>query len=589
MDPPVVCMKQKEEVVLQRTLPKVKTIDIEFQNVTYTVQQNSDSVRRILKGVSGAFISGELTAVLGPSGAGKTSLMNILAGYTCRGVSGDGIRVNGRPRNTRHFRPLTTYIMQEDRVQPRLNVMEAMMVASRLKIGQMLHKDRREHIHDILSTLGIMECEETRTERLSGGQRKRLSIALELVSNPSVLFLDEPTTGLDIHSNKQVMGALRILVNQGRTVVCTIHQPSSLEFRAYDNVYVVASGSCVYSGPPSELVPFLDGVGTPCPQTYSPADYIIELVHSCPHTVDLLANAANSVGFIRNISRKYDSKSEKAIKQQTPPSPFWQLWILLGRMLLQRWRNKAFLISQLIHHIVSSVLLGAIFYGIGNDAAYFLPNFKLALSIGVFYVYTYVMVPILNFPYDLKLLKREHFNNWYGLLPYYLAYSFSTIPALVVNVCIFSLIVYTMTGQPMELDRFIYFALLGLLAGLCSEGLGFVIGAIGRVKNGSVMGPAIVAPLFALSIYGMGYGYAIEPFMAVMMQFTFVREPALFMRDVGVHNSSISIALAGMVGFILIHRVMGYAAVKYRLHTDLPSRYAVLSLANKLLSHVRRK
>lgn len=120
--------------------------------------------------------------------------MNILAGYTCHGVSGDGVRVNGRPRIKRHFRPLTTYIMQEDLVQPRLTVMETMMAASRLKIGQMTYKERKENIHDILSTLGIWECKSTKTERLSGGQRKRLSIALELVSNPSVLFLDEPTT-----------------------------------------------------------------------------------------------------------------------------------------------------------------------------------------------------------------------------------------------------------------------------------------------------------------------------------------------------------------------------------------------------------
>lgn len=168
----------------------------------------------------------------------------------------------------------------------------------------------------------------------------------------------------------------------------------------------------------------------------------------------------------------------------------------------------------------------------------------------------------------------------------------------------------------MEFDRFIYFALLGLLAGLCSEGLGFVIGAIGKVKNGSVFGPAIVAPLFALSIYGMGYGNAIEPFMTVLMKFTFVRyiiigitnvmfglgrpplecndlychyrEPALFMRDVGVHDTSLSIAFVGIVGFILMHRVLGYAAVKYRLRADLPDSFAVLGLASKLLSHVRR-
>nr|CAD7616536.1 unnamed protein product [Timema genevievae] len=128
-------------------------------------------------------------------------------------------------------------------------------------------------VEEVLESLFLKVCRDTRTERLSGGQRKRLSIALELVNNPPVVFIDEPTTGLDIVTVKKCITMLKSLARQGRTIICTIHQPTSTLLAEFDNVYVIARGQCVYQGDSSQIVPFLGRMGLNCPTTYNPADY----------------------------------------------------------------------------------------------------------------------------------------------------------------------------------------------------------------------------------------------------------------------------------------------------------------------------
>lgn len=148
------------------------------------------------------------------------------------------------------------------------------MFAANLKLPSRLSKDKKQTvIETILNDLGLNEHQNTRTDHLSGGQKKRLSIALELINNPPVFFLDEPTSGLDNVSSTYCIKLLQKLARQGRTIICTIHQPSTKLLQLFDSVYFIAKGQCIYQGAVQALVPFLASSGLKCPTHYNPADY----------------------------------------------------------------------------------------------------------------------------------------------------------------------------------------------------------------------------------------------------------------------------------------------------------------------------
>nr|CAI5818201.1 unnamed protein product [Callosobruchus analis] len=281
-------------------LPERPKVDLAFSNLRYTVRQGKKE-KVILKDVSGRLRSGELCAIMGPSGAGKSTLLNILTGYKTEGTSGQ-IFMNERERDLSQFRKLSAYIMQDNQLHANLTVDEAMAVAAKLKIGSKKAHEREVIITEILDTLGLIDHRRTMTSGLSGGQKKRLSIALELVSNPPIMFFDEPTSGLDSSSCFQCISLLKTLAKGGRTIICTIHQPSARLFEMFDQLYTLADGQCVYQGSTKQLVPWLGTLGLQCPSYHNPASYIIEV--ACgeygDHTRKLVCAIDNGKNDIRD-------------------------------------------------------------------------------------------------------------------------------------------------------------------------------------------------------------------------------------------------------------------------------------------------
>ncbi|XP_011053772.1 PREDICTED: ATP-binding cassette sub-family G member 1 isoform X2 [Acromyrmex echinatior] len=281
-------------------LPKRPPVDLAFTDLTYKVREGrKNNSKTILKSVSGRLRSSELTAIMGPSGAGKSTLLNILTGYKMSSAEGS-ITINGQERNLSAFRKLSCYIMQDNQLHMNLTVAEAMKVAASLKLGSHVSQaEKEEVIQEILETLGLSEHRRTMTSNLSGGQKKRLSIALELVNNPPIMFFDEPTSGLDSSSCFQCISLLKTLARGGRTIICTIHQPSARLFEMFDALYTLAEGQCVYQGSTSQLVPFLRSIGLNCPSYHNPASFIIEV--SCGEYGDNIKNLINAIN-----NGKYD-------------------------------------------------------------------------------------------------------------------------------------------------------------------------------------------------------------------------------------------------------------------------------------------
>ncbi|XP_065210025.1 ATP-binding cassette subfamily G member 4-like [Planococcus citri] len=616
------------EIKLKTITHKVKrpAVDIEFHDLVYTVKTASGS-KTLLKSISGSFESGKLTAIMGPSGAGKTTLMNILIGYVTNGVGGS-ILTNGHPRKLHLFNKLSSYIMQEDLLRPNLTVFESMLVAAHLKLGDELSReDKINAVNEIIDCMGLNVCKNTRTNGLSGGQRKRTSIALELVNNPPIVFLDEPTSGLDTVTTTQCLELLKDLARQGRTVVCTLHQPSSTLFHMLDHVYVVANGYCVYQGVPHQLVPFLSSVGLVCKSTYNPADYVLEVINR--DTVRMLsqeiqngkiarhdANNDNDQDYCarRKLCKKEtlavlpavfeneDQSFEKSLQFAT--SFGTQFCILYKRKLTQLRRDTTSLWIQFGHHLFSALLLGGIFIGVGNDGSRPFDNFKFCISVLVFFMYTYTMSPVLLFPEEVKLVEREYFNRWYSLKAYYMVTLVTSLPNLLIFGTLFQLIVYFLSDQPMEVTRFVMFCMTGFLSASISEGIGILVGSLCTSATGSIITPMMLVPACVVAVYGMGFGQFVEPFMNFLMSLSYVRyllvatcvtlyghrpdmycgpehviclykDPKLILRDLGMLNKSVVYQLIVLVNFFIFIRVLAYFALRYRLNKEISNKMLI--------------
>ncbi|KAG6445699.1 ATP-binding cassette sub-family G member 4 [Manduca sexta] len=501
-------------------VPSTDPVDIQFTNITCTVRLGfNKGSKQILHGVNGRLRPKQLVAIMGPSGAGKSTLLDVLSGYRVTGVGG-AVFINGRGRIMKRFKKMSCYIQQDDRLQGLLTVSENMALAAQLKLSTKLDKyEKGEVIEDILTNLGLYEHMNTRAGQLSGGQRKRLSIALELINNPLIMFLDEPTTGLDSSSCSQVVQLCQSLAHQGRTIVCTVHQPSASLFALFDHVYILAAGQCLYQGTTKNLVPYLDQAGVPCPMYHNPADYIIEL--ACGEygedKIKLLTTKAEN-GRVLDYFDETDIPSMEALRKQNPLSVLReqdtgsgteetpqsnQLSVLMKRGFLKAKRDATMTHLRLIVNVVVGIMLGSLFINAGNDSSRVLENYNLLFAILMHHMMSPMMLTILTFPAEMSILSKEHFNRWYSLGSYYISITVVDLPISIVSCAIFSVIVYTMSSQPLEVARFSMFFAISLYTVLVAQSFGLMIGAAFNVVNGTFLGPTLSVPMMMFAGFGV--------------------------------------------------------------------------------------
>jgi ABC-type multidrug transport system ATPase subunit len=241
----------------------------------------------ILKGVSGCVRPGEMLAIIGGSGAGKSTFLDILAMRKSTGEVTGKVLFNGTPGQELGslLRRVTGYVTQEDIAKETLTVRETLRFQAELRLDPKTFtpKMREARVEQVMEQLGISHRADMRIGNeekrgLSGGEKKRVAIGVALVTDPSVLYLDEPTSGLDSYNSLAVIRLLRKLTEMGKTVITTIHQPRSTIFELFDQLLVLNQGQTVYLGPASEATKYFDAIGFPIPPHINPSDFVIDVL-----------------------------------------------------------------------------------------------------------------------------------------------------------------------------------------------------------------------------------------------------------------------------------------------------------------------
>lgn len=284
--------------------------------------------------------------------------------------------------------------MQEQSLFPLLTIREIMKFAIIFKTGYSLSEvQQNEKIEETLKILGLSNSDEL-VDNLSGGQKKQLSIAVEILHDPKIIFLDEPTTGLDTFSATQCLTYLRdIAKKDNRTIILTIHQPSARHIEMFDRIYAISNGQCAYQGTSKNLVPYLKKCNLVCPSSYNPCDFMLEVLNNDYGLDDKLKlieqnnNCDNRDFFTEHKIKSHESHIDFiALQTQVYSLSFWQqFYILLKRNAILMWRDRTYFQLRIFVAITVNLLIGAAFYQVGKGAANLVFNYK-NICIGAFFM-----------------------------------------------------------------------------------------------------------------------------------------------------------------------------------------------------------
>jgi ABC-type multidrug transport system ATPase subunit/ABC-type multidrug transport system permease subunit len=272
----------------------VKTVEIKDQSVglisssiggttSSSQQKEASQMKIILNQISGQAKPGQILALMGPSGSGKTSLLDVLASrstYNAGTIYLNNSSMTDNPAKMKSIKRKIAYIKQKDIFFEHLSVKDQLMYTAFLRLGDDYSKEEKmDEVDKVIELLRLEKCADTPIMLVSGGERKRVNIGTELLTNPSIIMLDEPTSGLDSTSAVALMSLLVSLAHDhGKTVITSIHQPSSAVFRKFDNVLFLADGCVVYYGSPADSLLYCKNLGYACPDGYNSADHWMDLL-----------------------------------------------------------------------------------------------------------------------------------------------------------------------------------------------------------------------------------------------------------------------------------------------------------------------
>ncbi|GLT42698.1 hypothetical protein SLA2020_166840 [Shorea laevis] len=448
---------------------------ITFKNVQYFVdtpkelreQGFQQEKLQLLQDITGAFRPGVLTALMGVSGAGKTTLMDVLCGRKTGGYIEGEIRIGGYPKVQETFARISGYCEQTDIHSLELTIEESVMYSAWLRLPVQIDTHKRmEFVAEVLQMIELDEIKDSLVgipgvSGLSPEQRKRLTIAVELISNPSIIFMDEPTSGLDARAAAIVMSVVKNIVNTNRTIVCTIHQPSIDIFEAFDELMLMKGGGClIYSGElgqhSNKLIEYFEGIpGVPkIKENYNPATWMLEVTNPSVEAqlgVDFASLYKESHHYRRNkelvktLSRPEEGSEEMHFSTRFPQNGWGQFKACLWKQNLSYWRNPTYNLARQLMVIAPSVLDGVLLWQKGQKIGTEQDLFNIMGPLYGFIIVVGLSSCSSVTPFiatQRTVVYRERFAGMYSSWAYSLSQVIIEIPYVFLEAVLFSMITY---------------------------------------------------------------------------------------------------------------------------------------------------
>ncbi|KAL4626335.1 hypothetical protein ACB092_05G088900 [Castanea dentata] len=463
---------------------------ITFDDIIYSVDMPKEMKNQgviedklvLLKGVSGAFRPGVLTALMGVSGAGKTTLMDVLAGRKTGGYIEGNITISGFLKNQETFARISGYCEQNDIHSPHVTVYESLLYSAWLRLSSEVDsKTRKMFIEEVMELVELTPLRNALVglpgvNGLSTEQRKRLTIAVELVANPSIIFMDEPTSGLDARAAAIVMRTVRNTVDTGRTVVCTIHQPSIDIFEAFDELFLMKRGGQeIYVGPlghhSSHLIKYFESIEgvRKIKDGYNPATWMLEITSSAEEIflgVDFTNVYRNSdlyrrsKALIQELSKPTPNKKELYFPTQYAQSFFTQCMACLWKQHWSYWRNPPYTAVRFLFTVVIALIFGTMFWDLGSKTKRQQDLFNAMGSMYAAVLFLGVqnassVQPVVAI--ERTVFYRERAAGMYSAFPYAFAQVTVELPYVFAQAVFYGIIVYAMIGFEWTVAKFFWY------------------------------------------------------------------------------------------------------------------------------------
>ncbi|XP_060707289.1 broad substrate specificity ATP-binding cassette transporter ABCG2 isoform X2 [Hemiscyllium ocellatum] len=490
---------------------------VSFHNIYYSVKIKSGLLccrktneKEILKDVNGVMGPG-MNAILGPTGSGKSSLLDILAARKDPSGLKGKVLIDGAQQPS-NFKCISGYVVQDDVVMGTLTVRENLQFSAALRLPKNIrNKEKNNRIDQVLTELGLSKVADSKVgtpfiRGVSGGERKRTNIGMELIIDPSVLFLDEPTTGLDASTALAVLMLLQRMSRKGKTIIFSIHQPRYSIFKLFGSLTLLANGRLVYHGPSVEALDYFTGIGYTCEPFNNPADFFLDIINGDSTAVSthkaldihpddssalkkettIAENLANEylksrhhsemISELNKLSQGNAGESEPVIRRITYATSFFhQLKWVAKRSFKNLLRNPQASVAQVMVSLVLGLIVGAIFFGVQNDmtgiqnragAFFFLTTNQCFTSLSV----------IELFVIEKKIFIHEYISGYYRVHAYFIAKLLvDLIPMRIAPATVLSVTTYFLIGFKLQPGAFFILLLTLALVAITAASLGLAV------------------------------------------------------------------------------------------------------------------